>query len=517
MVRSHLPPPLPVRWLAAFNLASTSDAITKTMVAVLTIIAAALVVVGLIRAWAGRQRAQVVIEDVAPVDGIPSSSALSPQLRQAVRQALLQESRAASNSVFETLESDIDARLLSTAGSVHVKAITTGLRSTTEDSLTMLAAGVRAVAPKEAEGLFAALSAALPTQRGWVIRVFPVLRGPGSTGAVGMAVELAQLGHPPDAVTIFWSSADQMQSAKPDQADEPAVGISMVRLLDPTALWIATRLVSRQLALSGARRRWRRLSRGKPAQELAGLQMQLAGQLALYAMRKQPEFERGFAQQALADLAESARQLPDYYRPHSIEGAVHERLGRSYLGSKELSDAAKEFSKGVRSFDEAAQRLEKVPDAKPEKRKAALERVKARRTKCRLLSGDPGQLLAARQELAELSYMTGDAAQDLYNGACLFAVAIGCPEIPDDERRLFTGHAWLLLGRALVAAGVDGTPWKLALTDPELEVLEERQRRRFCEEIKVRLPKGAKPDRHGITLLVRESMLAIGITPPEVA
>ncbi len=514
-MRSLMPPPLSVRWSAAFNLASTSDAITKTMVAVLTIIAAALVVVGLVRAWAGRRRAQVVIEDVAPVEGVPSSSALSPQLRQAVRQALLRESRDASNSVFKTLESDIEARLLSTAGRVQVKAITTGLRSTTEDSLTMLAAGVRAVAPKEAEGLFAALSAALPTQRGWVIRVFPVLRGPGSGGAVGMAVELAQLGHPPDAVTIFWAGSDQVQSAEPDQAPEPAVAISMDRLLDPTALWIATRLVSRQLALSGAPRWWRQPSRRKPSQELAGLQKQLAGQLALYAMRKQPEFERGFAQQALADLAESAEKLPDYYRPHSFEGAVHERLGRSYLGSKELQNAAREFSKGVRSFDEAVLRIQKVPDAKPEERKAALDREKARRTKCRLLSGDPDHLSTAKQELAELFNLTGNA-QDLFNGVCLFAVAIGCPEIPDDEKRLFTQHAWLLLGRALVAGGVDRGPWKLAMTDPELEVLEKQQRHRFREEIKARLPEGANLDGQGVTL-IRESMQAIGITPPAVA
>jgi hypothetical protein len=142
-MRSHLLAPLSVRGFAALDLASISDAITKTMIAVLTLIAAALVVVGLARAWAGRRRAQVVIEDVVPVEGIPSSSAqgLPPQLRQAVRQALLQQSKAAKTSVSETLEQDIQGRLLRSSGSVQVKAITTGLRSTTEDSLAVLAAG----------------------------------------------------------------------------------------------------------------------------------------------------------------------------------------------------------------------------------------------------------------------------------------------------------------------------------------------------------------------------------------
>jgi hypothetical protein len=82
----------------AFDLASPADTITKTIIAVLTLVAASLVVVGLGRAWVGRRRAQVVIEDVSSVEGIPASavSGLSPQLRQAVRQALVRESADAS-------------------------------------------------------------------------------------------------------------------------------------------------------------------------------------------------------------------------------------------------------------------------------------------------------------------------------------------------------------------------------------------------------------------------------------
>jgi hypothetical protein len=513
-MRSHLLAPLSVRGYAAFNLASISDATTKTMIAVLTLIAALMVVVGLIRAWAGRLRPQVVIEDVVPNEGLPSSSAsgLSPQLRQAVRQALQQQSEAARTSVYETLEQDIEGRLLRASGSVQVKAITTGLRSTTEDSLAVLAAGVRAVASKEAEGLLAALSAALPTQRGWAIRAFPVLRDTGSRATVGIAVELAQLGHPPDAVATFWSSSNEMQLAESDQAHDAARS-SMYRLLDPTALWIATRLVSRQLAQSDAPIRWRLLARGKLGQELAGLQMQLAGQLALYAMRRQPKFEREFAQQALADLAESARLLPEYFMPHLIKGAVHVRVGWSYRRSGEMQNAANEFSMGVHSYDEAAQKLENASDANLEKREAALERVKVWRAKCRLLSGDPGQLAVARQELAELCHITGTASRDLYNGACLFAVAIGCPDIPSDEKLLFTRRAWFLLGRALLAGGAKG-PWMLAMTDIELEAMKEPDRRSFCDMLKARSPWKTKLDDEGETSLVRESMLAIGIALP---
>ena len=91
-----------------------------------------------------------------------------------------------------------------------------------------------------------------------------------------------------------------------------------------------------------------------------------------------------------------------------------------------------------------------------------------------------------------------------------FAVAIGCPGIPRDEKRLFTGQAWLLLGRALVAGGTE-SPWQRALTDEELEALNEQQRRRFFDELKTRLPKEKKLDGESATSLVKQSMVAIGI------
>lgn len=516
-VSSHLLlPALAVSRLAAFNVASTSDAITKTMLAVLTLIAAAMVALGLARGWRGRRKAQVVIEDVIPVPGIPSSSTLSPQLRQAVRQAILQESRAGLNSVLETLDKDIKARLLRTSGSVQVNKIREELRSTTEDSLEMLAAGLRAVAPKEGAGLYAALSAALPAQRGWAIRVFPVSRGTESRPALGMAVELGQLGHPADSVATFWSSPFQKQLGGSDQASETAVENSLDQLLEPTALWIATRLVSRQLALSGAPRRRLLFSRGELSQELAGLQTQLAGQLALYAMRKQPDFAREFAQQALADLEKSQELIPDYFRSNLVEGAVRERLGWSYHQKNESGNAAKEFGKGVDSFDEAVKRLQEASYTDPGECKTALERLMVRRTMCRLLAGGDAHLAAAKKELVELRRITAKGGIDLYNGACLFAVAISRLDLAADEKLLFTGHAWLLLGRALVASGVEGPPWTLVMTDPEWDVIDEQQRRDFCEKLRAQLPKrGNLTGEREVMLLIRESLNAIGVAVSE--
>ena len=112
--------------------------------------------------------------------------------------------------------------------------------------------------------------------------------------------------------------------------------------------------MAQQLAQSGVPMSWRLLNRRKRRQELAGLQMQLAGQMSLYAATEQEAFYRGFADQALADLAEAAQRLPTYFRPHSTAAAVHERLGWGYRRSDDLARAADEFERAVRRYDTAA-------------------------------------------------------------------------------------------------------------------------------------------------------------------
>jgi hypothetical protein len=501
--------------LAAFDLVSTTDTITKTIVAVLVLVATLLVVVGLGRAWGGRRRAQVVIEDMSPVDVMPGSGAqgLSPSLRQAVRHALVGESADASYSVLETLDQDIGARLLRTHGQIRMEAIAANLRAAAEDSLAMLAAGLRAVAPTEAGGLLAALGAALPAQRGWVVHTFPVLRGAGQDAEVGMTLELAQLSHAPDAATTFWISSDALRSPAPDQARADETRSLLYRLLDPAALWIATRLVSQQLAECDVPYRWRLLSGRKLRQELAGLQAQLAGQMSLYAMRKQKDFDLGFASQALADLAESARLLPGYFRPHSTEAAVHERIGWSYRSGGDLQRGASEFAQAVREYDMAALALTAATDADPGARQAALDRISARRTKCRLLSGDRADLASAQQELAEFPELTGATALELYNAACLFAVATASSALPANDRSHYAQRAWSLLGRALLAGGADA-PWGLAVTDVELEALDAEKRCSFRDEIRGRHPQLTPLAGEAARYVVEEAMRAIGVAPP---
>jgi hypothetical protein len=503
--------------MLALSLTSVDDMITKTVIAVAVTIAFFVIAGWLPGAWLHRRRAQVVIEDVAAAEGIPQSatSGLSPQLRQAVWRLLLREKERgdASYAVLKTLKQDIDDGLLRAHGHVQMRAIAAELRSSTQDSLAALTAGVRAVAPAQAEGLVAALGAILPSQRGWVIRAFPVLHGEGRDADVGLTIELAQFERAPDAVTSFWASSGALREAEREAAQAAAMRALLYRLLEPAARWIETRLVAQQLAQSGFPMSWRLLNGRKRRQELAGLQMQLAGQMSLYAATEQDAFYRGFADQALADLAEAARRLPTYFRPHSTAAAVHERLGWGYRRSDDLARAADEFERAVRRYDTAAELLAAAPGATPEPRDAALERVKVRRAKCRLLSGDRSHLEIARRELVELLRIGGSTAHDLYNSACLFAVAMSCPDVPEEMRSTCAPHAWHLLGQALLAEGADG-PWGNVMTDVEFDALEHKKRRDFCTELKARHPELTPLDAKAAQIVVKHAMHAIGVEQP---
>jgi tetratricopeptide (TPR) repeat protein len=304
-----------------------------------------------------------------------------------------------------------------------------------------------------------------------------------------------------------------LRKAETEAAQATAMRSLLHRLLEPAALWIEIRLVARQLEQSSVPMSWRLLFGRQSREELAGLHMQLAGQMSLYAATEQEVFYQGFADQALADLAEAVWRLPTYFRPHYTAAAVHERLGWGYRRSNDLARAADEFERAVRRYDAAAERLAAAPGAAPEPRDAALERVKVRRAKCRLLTDDRSQLEIAQRELAELLRITGSTALELYNSACLFAVAMSSPDIPEEVRSAYAPHAWHLLGRALLAEGADG-PWANVMTDVDLDALDQQKRRDFCVELKVRHPELAPLNGEAAQMVVKQAMHAIGIEPP---
>jgi hypothetical protein len=133
-----------------------------------------------------------------------------------------------------------------------------------------------------------------------------------------------------------------------------------------------------------------------------------------------------------------------------------------------------------------------------------------------LLCGDPAHLIAVRKDLAELinrkdlgelDNAIGSRALDLYNAACLFAVALECADLSLRDRPHYAQYAWQLLGRALLAYGEAG-PWALAMSDVELNAMGVKQRKLFIAELRARHPDLTPVDGDNARRLTEDAMIA---------
>jgi hypothetical protein len=465
----------------ALDFRSFTDTTTNAVVAILGLVGVFLIIVGLWRAVVGRLRPQVVIEDMTVPKKTPNRliAGLSVQLREAVRDELIDSTQKASHSVINTIGKDAKGRLIKISGSLRIKDPTTGLRQATESSLSTLAAGIGAVAPKDPQGLVAIVAAALPGQRGWRVKTIPTSRGSGANSEVGMTIEVGRLGAPPDEVTTFWATSAALRAAASEVDKAVASNAILLRLITPAARWIAIRLVSRQLG----GRRTRGIFGRKTKRELRGLQKQLAGQMSLYATNELREFDEGFAKQALMDLAEAASLLAKYYRPLFASAAVHEALGYSHLRAGVPEAARTEFIRGVRSNEKSKTLLLAMTKEESPEHKDSLGNVQVRLTKCRVLSGDPGEQYIAHTELKELEALTSTGYLALYNNACLFAIASDALAVSAADREALRLTAWRFLGRALLVQGANA-PWMISRGDDELGPLPLAQRDVFLAELK---------------------------------
>jgi tetratricopeptide (TPR) repeat protein len=496
------------------NLRALAAVITGWVVAVLILAATVVAVVGLMRAWLGRRRPQVVVHNVELDEGVPAEAGagLSRQLREKVRRELRRQSGDATHAQMETVEEDIAAGLVTVRGGAVRMTAVRELDRTTSDSMAALSAGLRAVGPNAAEGLAVALDLALPAQRGWSVSAFPTARGWDADAQVGLTVEVARFGHVPDAVTTFWRSSGALQRPASDAARLAAINDLLHQLLRPASVWIAIQLVARHLAQTRGRGHGP-LAVRRSDRELTGLQLQLAGQMSLYATWAQRSAAEGFVDQALKDLDRAAELLPRYYRPRLTQAAIYERRGWSYRSSGEHARAQLAFKDAVDAFDGAETLLRACgPEADPGKRDAAIERLAVRRTKCRLLSGDHAHTVTALPELARYTRLRDDRPVQLYNAACLFAVAMACPHLPGEQQQLAEWHAWHYLGRALAVGGPGSSPWSRMATDEELGGLDVSRRMTFRDELQKRHGDPSPLTDDQASRIVGEAMQALGLT-----
>ena len=496
----------------AANPGAFPQVVTAWVIAVSAVAVALVIFVAFVRSWAARVRPQVVIPDVELDVGIPADAAtgLSRQFRAMVRRALGRQSMDTYWTAMWTLQQDIenglvtlhraavsrlhritsDSMLKLSAGLVEpdIMAGLVSVQSTTRDNMTAvsfdraasgsmsaLSAGLRVVAPKELEGLAAVLELAIPAQRGWSVRAFAAIRGSGPDAQVGLSVEVARLRRAPDAATTFWTTFDALQKPTGDAAQVAAIRELLHKLMEPASVWVAIWLMSRHSIHTLLPIRSRRKL------ELSGLRLLLAGQMFLYATPSQEKFSRDFALEALDNLNQAADLLPNYYRPYLTDAIMNEHIGWSYRHAGDGPRTQQAFTRAVQAYDQAERRLQGCGKAVPGPRDAVVERLSVRRIKCRLLSGEDAS--TALYELSEQTWLRDNTPVALYNAACLFAVAMGSPDISDAQRVESEQRAWEFLGHALL---LEKGLRSHMMRDDELSMLEPSRREAFAHELEKR-------------------------------
>jgi hypothetical protein len=175
------------------------------VIGIAVLAACAVLITSVIRTVTGRFRRKIVIYDIEPDSGVPPEATIGlvAQLREKVRRDLRRQASDAYPAGSRVLDEDINAGLMPISGRLPMTAVTTDVRLAirkvvtritrmANDAVSELSMGLRTVASPEVQGLLSALGGILPVQRGWNIRVHPVIRGTGSGAEAGLNLELSR-------------------------------------------------------------------------------------------------------------------------------------------------------------------------------------------------------------------------------------------------------------------------------------------------------------------------------------
>lgn len=452
------------------SVTDVADAVTKSALGVLTVVAAVAVLVGAANAVLGRRREQIVVADVSGqtnygVDTGGDAGSLSPWLRQRVQAALSRQSLDARHIVDEVLGRDIALRRVPVRTTLD--AWSGSIAAAADDALATLAQGLKAVAPDQADGLLGALSVVLPRRRGYRVSTVVLTRGESEKPRFGLAIEVATLDGPPLATVTFWEPVPISPDADSDR--EPARE-RLLALVEPAAHWIALRLLMLRLdiAPTGPRRR-----RPQVVAIRSGMRGLFVGGLCQLAMGAHPQHVIAFGEDAVEELERAEKALPGYHRPWETCAAVREHIGRTLLRRSLVKDARRQFAQAVNEWETAENFISTNPGKPtrliPGTRGAAnaidgindeRERLRVRRLLCQLRSTESGSRNAVVQEVARHPVPNSGSLRTLYNAACLYAALGG----------EYLTIAYEMLGRSVLSRAKTNLH-RTALDDDDLKVL----------------------------------------------
>lgn len=492
---------------SAATVAGVTDSVTRLVIALLVIVAAIAVVVGVIRARRGRGLPQLVITDLASVDWLDDAvtPGLSSLLRQQVRRRLREPSGPSAMSLLSTVKPDISGGLLQLqfASIGDVREIEDEVLSTQRDELTLVAGGIHALAPDRADGLIGAVSVALPPQRGLLVQPTPLSRLVGGKCQIGLTLDAGPLGRGPDASATFWSDV----IANDPATEKLAQRTKLLELLEPAGKWIALHVIGENLTVQTTRRlppgikRRQRILGGR--QEREALRAILTAQLAGYEMNRmldKPAIALGFSDQALEDAQRAAGALPTYHRPHYIVGTLQDHCGSCYevLQQDHLVESSEavaatyrkkavtayrsaedEFRKAeamLTNYDQSIARAGEAQADNHDRATEILQGIRIRRLKVALHGANPR---AALHEI-DVDGVTATTPDQHYNAACLYSTAVAVSARLGAGRGTYRQHSVEQLADALVDRPEYSSHM---LADPELALgLDPASLQKVCEQ-----------------------------------
>ncbi len=327
-----------------------------------------------------------------------------------------------------------------------------------DNDLAQLLSAARDIAPQQAQPAVQLLVMLVSRPRGLMVAGIMQRRGSMAAPRFGVTFDVLRLdGSTSVASKTFWEAEDgpgRHGGHGGAAADDTSPQERMLGLFAVAARWVAIQLMVHTVFPHGARRRKRGLDK-----VVLGI---LLRQSADGFQGHETEYRR-LAAQALGEAGDELAKSPRP-RPHLLAGLADslDQLAAAEAGSGP-SDS---YARAHAAYAQTVAAIERMRPPDP----ALLSRYRIRQAICWLASAQPGPCKRAIDWLSgsEMTAPAPETASDLYDLACLYALASGVPAAVHPEWR---HDAARFLVRALAADLPGRSLWAAAPRDPQLRTL----------------------------------------------
>ncbi len=323
-----------------------------------------------------------------------------------------------------------------------------------DNDLAQLLSAARDIAPQQAQPAVQLLVMLVSRPRGLMVAGIMQRRGSMAAPLFGVTFDVLRLdGSTSVASKTFWEAEDGPGRHGGAAADDTSPQERLLGLFAVAARWVAIQLMVHTVFPHGARRR----KRGMDKVVLGMLLRQSADGFQGH----EAEYRR-LAAQALGEAGDQLAKSPRP-RPHLLAGLA-DTLDQ--LAAEAGSGPSDSYARAHAAYAQTVAAIERMRPPDP----ALLGRYRIRQAISWLASAQPGPRKTAIDWLSgsEMTAPAPETATDLYDLACLYALASGVPAAAHPEWR---HDAARFLVRALAADLPGKSLWAAAPRDPQLRML----------------------------------------------